>query len=181
MNAVIRHVDRFDRFTFTWLHGSLGVSRYKIVRWISHTGDGLLYILAALTALLLDSTRGQPFFMLVAAGFALERTLYWVLKNSIRRDRPAVGLQSFRAAITPSDQFSFPSGHTAAGFLFATLVLHCYPPLAPLCYVWATLVGMSRVLLGVHYPTDILAGATLGSGSALCVLLLLPALHGVAG
>jgi len=37
------------------------------------------------------------------------------------------------------------------------------------------------VLLGVHYPTDILAGATLGSGSALCVLLLLPALHGIAG
>jgi undecaprenyl-diphosphatase len=181
MNSVIRHVDRFDRFTFTWLHGSLRVSRYKAIRWISHTGDGLLYVLAALSALLLDGARGQHFFTVVAAGFALERTLYWVLKNSIRRDRPAVGLQSFRAAITPSDQFSFPSGHTAAGFLFATLVLHCYPPLAPLCYGWASLVGMSRVLLGVHYPTDTLAGATLGSGSALCVLLLLPALHGIAG
>jgi len=57
MNAVIRHVDRFDRFTFTWLHGSLRVSRYKAIRWISHTGDGLLYVLAALTALLLDAAR----------------------------------------------------------------------------------------------------------------------------
>lgn len=181
MNAVIRHVDRLDRFTFTWLHGSHCLSRYRAIRWISHTGDGLLYILAALTALLLDAARGQHFLTLVAAGFALERTLYWVLKNSIRRDRPAVGLQSFRAAITPSDQFSFPSGHTAAGFLFATLVLHSYLALAPLCYVWASLVGMSRVLLGVHYPTDILAGATLGSGSALCVLAMLPALPGLTG
>jgi undecaprenyl-diphosphatase len=181
MNAVIRHVDRFDRFTFVWLHEVLRIPRYKAVRWVSHTGDGLLYVLAAVAALALDTARGQHFFSVVAAGFALERSLYFVLKNSIRRDRPAVGLQSFRAAITPSDQFSFPSGHTAAGFLFATLVLHCYPPLAPLCYVWATLVGMSRVLLGVHYPTDILAGATLGSSSALCVLLLLPALHGVSG
>jgi undecaprenyl-diphosphatase len=181
MNAVIRHVDRFDRFTFIWLHGSDGISRHRAIRWISHTGDGLLYVLAALTVLLVDAARGQHFFTLVAAGFALERALYWVLKNSIRRDRPAVGLQSFRAAITPSDQFSFPSGHTAAGFLFATLVLHCYPPLAPLCYVWASLVGMSRVLLGVHYPTDILAGATLGTGSALGVLAMLPTLPGLTG
>jgi len=181
MNAVIRHVDRFDRVTFIWLHGSLRISRYKAVRWVSHTGDGVFYVLAALAALALDSARGTHFFTAVAVGFAMERALYWVLKNSIRRDRPAVGLQTFRAAITPSDQFSFPSGHTAAGFLFATLVLHCYPPLAPLCYVWASLVGSSRVLLGVHYPTDILAGATLGTGSALCVLALLPALPGVTG
>jgi len=173
MNTVIRHVDRFDRFAFLWLHVTLQIPRYKTVHWVSRSGDGLLYVLAALAAVLLDEVQGEDFFKAVAVGFGLERSLYWLLKNSIRRNRPAVGLQSFRAAITPSDQFSFPSGHTAAGFMFATIVLQFYPALAVACYVWASLVSISRVLLGVHYPTDILAGATLGSSCALVCLALL--------
>jgi undecaprenyl-diphosphatase len=66
------------------------------------------------------------------------------------------------AHVTPSDKFSLPSGHTAAAWLMASIVAHYYPPFALLAYSWAALIGLSRVLLGVHYPSDVFAGTLLG-------------------
>jgi undecaprenyl-diphosphatase len=73
---------------------------------------------------------------------------------------------NFDAWIVPSDKFSFPSGHTAAAFLFAWMIHTIYPTFSVIAFIWAALVGLSRVLQGVHYPTDIVAGAALGSSCA---------------
>jgi undecaprenyl-diphosphatase len=72
----------------------------------------------------------------------------------------------------PSDRFSLPSGHTAAAWVIAILVALHYPILAIPVFIWATLVGISRVYLGVHYPTDILAGFILGTLSAVSSILI---------
>ena len=98
--------------------------------------------------------------------FAAELPLYLLLKNALKRQRPA-GLPVF---ITPSDRYSLPSGHTAAAFLMATVVAASFPLWAPLLFVWAALVGASRLLLGVHYLSDLVAGALLGGGCALWAL-----------
>jgi len=109
----------------------------------------------------------SPFLQAVLLAFAIERPVYFVLKNGLRRNRPQAALQNFRSIITPSDQFSFPSGHTSAAFMMATLLgFYCTPLTIPL-YCWAALVGFSRVVLGVHFPTDTLVGAILGIGTAL--------------
>ena len=120
----------------------------------------------ALALLGLDGERGREFLLTGLQAFAIELPLYWLLKNSIRRERPN-GLPVF---IRPSDKYSLPSGHTAAAFLMASLLAAFYPAMAVVVFVWAGCIGASRLLLGVHYLTDLIAGALLGSGCALLVL-----------
>lgn len=134
----------------------------RVCRLISRTGDGPWYLLLAVALLRWEPVHGRAFFMTLLLAFALELPLYWLLKNAIRRHRP-LNLPCF---IVPSDRYSLPSGHTAAAFLVCGVVAFLYPLwlLPALC--WAALIGLSRVLLGVHYMTDIVAGALLGLGCA---------------
>jgi membrane-associated phospholipid phosphatase len=90
------------------------------------------------------------------------------LKNSFKRPRPGI---SYPAQITMYEDvssLSFPSGHTSEAFSTATALSLKYPEwyiIAP-AYLWAGSVGYSRMNLGVHYPSDVLAGALLGTGTA---------------
>lgn len=89
------------------------------------------------------------------------------LKYTTNRDRPFVNYP-FIQKLTEGGSPSFPSGHTSEAFALATSLSIAYPKwyvIAP-SFVWASAVGYSRLDLGVHYPSDVLAGAILGSGSA---------------
>ncbi len=130
---------------------------------ISHSADGFYYVLIPLIMLLVDTTHAQLAFIVLATAFCIERPIYCVLKKSLKRNRPADALPNFSSFITPSDQFSFPSGHTSGAFLSATIVATLVPMLFWPAYLWACLVGASRILLGVHFPTDTLAGALIGT------------------
>jgi undecaprenyl-diphosphatase len=159
-------IHKYDVSLFTWLiNARMHATLTKSARHISKTGDGPLY--GFIGSLLYWSEGLSPFLQAVLLAFAIERPVYFVLKNGLRRNRPQAALQNFRSIITPSDQFSFPSGHTSAAFMMATLLgFYCTSLTIPL-YCWAALVGFSRVVLGVHFPTDTLVGAILGIGTAL--------------
>lgn len=128
---------------------------------LSKSGDGILYVLLGFGLALLQPELGQPLLLVTLLGFAIERPVYFLCKRFIGRIRPCDCLQQV-AFLTPSDQFSLPSGHSAGAFLFATIWTSVFPFFSPLFYLWAAGVAISRVIVGVHYPLDILAGALLG-------------------
>ena len=89
------------------------------------------------------------------------------LKYSLKRDRPFVTYPEIDKEAA-GGSYSFPSGHTSEAFSTATALSIAFPKwyiIAP-SFIWAGAVGYSRMDLGVHYPTDVLAGAIIGSGSA---------------
>lgn len=145
----------------------------RLSKAISHTGDGHLYILLGVLAWWFDGERGLLFLLVGLLAFSIELPIYWAAKNLFKRRRPQELSDLVTSFITPSDRYSLPSGHTAAAFLMATLVSYFYPSLDTFPFVWAILIGASRILLGVHFLTDVVLGALLGIGCARLALTLL--------
>lgn len=146
--------------------------RARLARGISRLGDGPLYGVLTVLIWLLDRQGGSEFALTALLAYGLEVPAFMVLKNLIKRPRPADSVATLRAFIKPADRFSFPSGHTAAAFVMATLVAVFYPVGASMMLAFAMVVGLSRVLLGVHYPSDIAAGALLGASCAMIAVIL---------
>ena len=135
---------------------------------ISRTGDGYFYFLIGLLLLCFESEIGPTFFKTCLIGFALQLPVYVLLKRTFKRNRP-INLPCF---IHPSDQYSLPSGHSAAAFLMASQLAWFYPICAPFVFTWASCIALSRVLLGVHFVSDVIAGAGLGVGFAYVTFIL---------
>ncbi len=103
----------------------------------------------------------------VTEAIATSQAITWLMKITIGRDRPFINDTTFKSVLIAKNK-SFPSGHASESFSMATAMTIAYPKwyVAIPAYSWACIISYSRLYLGVHYPTDILAGAIVGSGSA---------------
>jgi undecaprenyl-diphosphatase len=144
----------------------------RFFRVISRLGDGVFwYTLIGLLALL-GGTRGQQAALHMSLVGIVAALLYRTLKRWTRRPRPFRAHADITAYIAPLDEFSFPSGHTLHAVGFTLVALAYFPWLAPLLVPFTVLVAISRVVLGLHYPSDVLAATLIGSALAAGSLLL---------
>lgn len=144
---------------------------------ISRLGDGWFWYACVA---ILTFARGLgyiPQLMFLIAGTACGTMIYKFLKRKTVRPRPYQVHQAVVLGERPLDHFSFPSGHTMHAVMITTLIGFALPVLLWIMLPFTLLVALSRVILGLHYPTDVLAGAVIGSTVAVSVIHLAGLVH----
>ena len=101
-----------------------------------------------------------------ATALAISQSITYGLKTLLSRERPYNILESLHTFGIILKDYSFPSGHTSASFSIATTISLTMPRLSIIALVIALGIGISRIYLGVHYPTDVVAGIIIGMTSA---------------
>ncbi len=137
---------------------------------VSWLGDGALWYASVIALPLFDGWAGWPCALQILCLGAINLVIYFCLKHGIGRRRPYVDCPDIRACARALDRFSFPSGHTLHAVSYALVISSHYPGLALPLWTFAVLVGVSRVALGLHYPSDVLVGALVGAATASVVL-----------
>lgn len=134
----------------------------RALRGVTHLGDAQSLTFMGLVLLLVGTAYTRHLGLMLMMGSGLAALLAQVVKRLSKRRRPNAGILGFTALVQNPDAFSFPSGHTAASVALAVAWAGEGSGLGLLASAFAALVGFSRVYLGVHYPLDVMAGATLG-------------------
>ena len=137
------------------------------LRWTlvcaSRGGDGWLWYTLGFLLLIFG---GRLRFVAVCAGLlasGVGLTIYEIVKRRTRRMRPCLVEPNLWARMLPPDQYSFPSGHTIASFAIATSVGLFYPFLMLVLFCCALLISFSRIMLGMHFLSDVVVGMLIGT------------------
>ncbi|MEP6609089.1 MAG: phosphatase PAP2 family protein [Burkholderiaceae bacterium] len=156
-----------------WLHR---VARYqtpvKALVVVSKLGDGFFWYVLIAGLALLGGTHGRDVAAQMVLAGLLNLPLYFGLKHSIGRPRPYVACPDIRACVRALDKFSFPSGHTLHAVAFAVVFTWHFLMVGAALLPLVVLIALSRVALGLHYPSDVAAGAVIGAIVGLSVVLI---------
>jgi undecaprenyl-diphosphatase len=131
----------------------------------SRLGDGVIWYALMLALPFIYGTQGLKVSLIMLATSAVGLAVYKFLKRTFVRERPFIRHAGISLAGAPLDRYSFPSGHTLHAVAFTWVACAAFPGLAFVLIPLALAIAASRVVLGLHYPTDVLVGALLGVAS----------------
>ncbi len=162
-----------DRTVLLWIQENMRSDLFTpFFKLITHLGDsGMIWILLSVFFLLFKKTRKAGFLSLISlAGSFLICNV--IIKNAAARVRPYEVTPLLQLLIERQKDFSFPSGHASSSFASAVVLLKTLPKKIGIpCMILAILIAISRLYVGVHYPSDVLAGILIGTMIALLTLL----------
>ena len=151
-------------------HFSHSQSISHFFRIVSRLGDGLFWCVMLLALWFLEGLAYIVQVSYLVIGGCLGTGIYKILKQKTTRPRPYQVHQVIRLHEQPLDHFSFPSGHTLHAVMASTVMGYIQPMLLILMLPFTLLVAISRMVLGLHYPSDVLVGALIGMVVACGIL-----------
>lgn len=164
---------RFEGGILTFIQGLRWAPFDVLMKIITMLGDaGVFWILVCLVMLVYKKTRSTG--IAGAISLILEALcVNVVLKNLIQRTRPYEVIEELTILIATPHDYSFPSGHAGSSFAVAVVIFLMLPKKWGIPAVtMAVMMAFSRLYVGVHFPTDILAGALIGTGTAILAVYL---------
>jgi undecaprenyl-diphosphatase len=135
----------------------------KVMPWFTHLGSVVAVLLFIVSSSILSKSRKLFYRLLLLYG--IESAILYGLKYLVGRQRPIFFLEfPSRISAGPGEILdpSFPSGHTLNAFMMATLLAFWFPRYKIVFVIMACFIGWTRIYLGLHYPTDVIAGGILG-------------------
>lgn len=139
---------------------------------VSRLGDGIFWYGLMLILPMIYGIDGLKISLQMAIAGLVSLLIYKTLKSRLVRERPFISDAGIFCGTAPLDRYSFPSGHTLHAVLFTSLAVASFPPLVWILVPFALMVALSRVILGLHYPTDVVVGAAIGLGLARLTMTL---------
>ncbi len=171
MNNFVCYLKKKEELLFFLLNRTLVYSPLAVVMHIfTFFGSAAFAVGLCLFALFFSF----DFFLYLASAVIVCQIIVQTLKRIFTRQRPCHALTEvlFKKS-PPLNSYSFPSGHTSTAFSIALTCMIFFPAFTWLFYLTAVFVGISRIVLGVHYPTDVVIGAVLGFFSHVLSVILL--------
>jgi len=167
MNRAQAVLARFDQAEYRLCRGLNRGADWRGLRPLMHAasrlGDGVVWYLLLAALPIVYGPGAVPVVAVMAVTGALGLLLYKALKHTLVRERPFIRHPAITSSVPPLDRYSFPSGHTLHAVSFTWQAVAHFPELAWVLVPLAALIAASRVVLGLHYPSDVLAGATIGA------------------
>lgn len=168
-----------DQYVAQWCHVNLSHTDKILFLFITQFGDATYYLIGfAIAALFFHYYWKHPVwrnrFLFLFAAVALSGVLADIIKVILGRYRPSElferGLYGFDFFHIDRALTSFPSGHTATAFSIATAIAYMWPKFTLIAWTCALSVGISRIAISAHYPSDVLAGGLIGILSVYLIL-----------
>ena len=166
MNRYINHITNIELNISLYCNKLTSNNNFifYFYRIITSTADWWMYLIYAFLLLLISNYETAINAIIFGSlAYFFHYPIYYAIKNITKRKRPFDQKRNnIKCFVKPPDKYSMPSGHTSGITITTLTIIYYFPVVTKLLLIWPLLIALSRIFLGVHYPSDTIIGCILG-------------------